>query len=661
MDNSIYQYAIGELLDGRFFYIPSYQRGYRWTEKQVGDLLRDLLCFANDYADEGKQKKQDQFYCLQPIIARAITDPEKLKSIFKDDFDERMIEKGVWEVIDGQQRLTTIFLLYKYLLDQKGWDAEKLREEEDGKELYHICYATRDGSAEFLESMTLKKLEESSDEDIKQNVDFYHMANAFKYIAEWIKTDGKEINIRYQLGGSLDNIRSSFFKLLNGMRDTKGGSVQVLWYEIAESKEKNNIKEFQKINTGKIRLTDAELIKGLFLLKKNFTAGDKYIKQSELALEWEFIENTLHANNFWYFLQRKGFDMPNRIDLLFILIYKKKALQDIPEDEWNNKLKEIDALLSDTRQSEIFRFYYNRFEGKVGETLQHEVAEAWGEVMELFRILDDWFCTPALYNYIGLLSQCGEDLTRLVLHFDYMPEQSSREDFEDYLKERISYQLRGIKIDEEKEQILNTYKEHDNIYKILLTLNIHLLNEQNRLLNSDSDVYKFPFDVLDAQNWDIEHIDSFHTNALKKDEDKKEWIRIAMDDRSEELSETERNAIEQRVEEKAYDAAIEILKKNAKEDEADEDTKNLIGNLTLLDAATNRMYGNSLFCTKRRIIVERIKQGVFVPIATQYIFAKFFDKKGTNRSLWTQEDMEAYHKYVYDAIINYVKDEEEEL
>ena len=661
MDNSIYQYAIGELLDGRFFYIPSYQRGYRWTEKQVGDLLRDLLCFANDYADEGKEKKQDQFYCLQPIIARAITDPEKLKSIFKDDFDERMIEKGVWEVIDGQQRLTTIFLLYKYLLDQKGWDAEKLREEEDGKELYHICYATRDGSAEFLESMTLKKLEESSDEDIKQNVDFYHMANAFKYIAEWIKTDGKEINIRYQLGGSLDNIRSSFFKLLNGMRDTKGGSVQVLWYEIAESKEKNNIKEFQKINTGKIRLTDAELIKGLFLLKKNFTAGDKYIKQSELALEWEFIENTLHANNFWYFLQRKGFDMPNRIDLLFILIYKKKALQDIPEDEWNNKLKEIDALLSDTRQSEIFRFYYNRFEGKVGETLQHEVAEAWGEVMELFRILDDWFCTPALYNYIGLLSQCGEDLTRLVLHFDYMPEQSSREDFEDYLKERISYQLRGIKIDEEKEQILNTYKEHDNIYKILLTLNIHLLNEQNRLLNSDSDVYKFPFDVLDAQNWDIEHIDSFHTNALKKDEDKKEWIRIAMDDRSEELSETERNAIEQRVEEKAYDAAIEILKKNAKEDEADEDTKNLIGNLTLLDAATNRMYGNSLFCTKRRIIVERIKQGVFVPIATQYIFAKFFDKKGTNRSLWTQEDMEAYHKYVYDAIINYVKDEEEEL
>ena len=600
MDNSIYQYAIGELLDGRYFYIPSYQRGYRWTVKQVGDLLRDLLCFANDYANEEKDKKQDQFYCLQPIIARSITDEEKLKTIFGEDYNDTILDHGVWEVIDGQQRLTTIFLLYKYLLDEKGWDAEKLKEEEDGKELYHICYATRDGSADFLENMSMKIFRGSEDEDFKQNVDFFHMANAFKYIAEWIKTDGKAINIRYQLGGSLDNIRTSFFKLLNGMSNTKGGSVQVLWYEIAESKEKNNIKEFQKINTGKIRLTDAELIKGLFLLKKNFTTGDKFIKQSELALEWEFIENTLHANNFWYFLQKKGFDMPNRIDFLFNLIYKKNALKDVPEEEWDNKLNEIDKQLSDTRQSEIFRFYYNRFEGKIGEDLQREVADAWGEVMELFRTLDDWFSSPSTYNYIGLLSQCGEDLCRLVLHFDYMPECFT-----------------------------------------LLLGKLHL-------------------DVLSSQNWDIEHVDSFHTNTLKKDKDKIEWIKTAMEDRSEELSRDEREQIKQNLDEKAYDAAIDILKKNAKEVEVDEEIKNSIGNLTLLDAATNRMYGNSLFCTKRRIIIERIRQGVFVPIATQYIFAKFFDQKGTNRTLWTKDDMNAYHRYVYDVIINYINNGEDE-
>ena len=659
MDNTIYQYAIGELLDGRYFFIPSYQRGYRWTEKQVGDLLRDLLCFANDYANEGQDKKQDQFYCLQPIIARPITDEHRLRSIFGNDYNEQIAEHGVWEIIDGQQRLTTIYLLYKYLLDQKGWDEKKLKEEEDGKELYHISYATREGSAAFLESLTEKKINEGLEEESKQNVDFFHMANAFKYIGEWIMTDGKAINKRYQLGGSLDNIRTSFFKLLNGMTDTKGGSVQVLWYEIAEEKEKSDIKEFQKINTGKIRLTDAELIKGLFLLRRNFTDGDKYIKQSELALEWEFIENTLHANNFWYFLQKKGSDMPNRIDLLFNLIYKKQMLKDVAEEEWEDKLKEIDEKLQDTRQSEIFRFYYNRFEGKLGEELQHEVAEAWREVMELFRTLDDWFCSPTTYNYIGLLSQCGEDLCRLVLFFDQMSETACREEFVDYLKSRISYHLRGVKVDTEKRRILNEYKEHDNIYKIQLTLNIHLLNEQNRLLASESDVYKFPFDVLSAQNWDIEHVDSFHTNALKRDADKEEWIRTAMDDRSEELSDEEKALVTQKLEEKGLDEAINILKKNAQEVEADAEIKNSIGNLTLLDAETNRSYGNSLFCTKRRIIIERIKQGVFVPVATQYIFAKFFDKKGTNRSLWTQEDMEAYHQYVYDIITNYLSEKEE--
>ena len=659
MDNSIKQYAIGELLDGRYLYIPSYQRGYRWTEKQVGDLLRDLLCFANDFANEGKEKKQEQFYCLQPVIACSITDEEKLKSIFETEYNDSILEHGVWEIIDGQQRLTTIFLLYKYLLDQKGWDAETLKEEEDGKELYHICYATRDGSSKYLEELSMKNIRDSNENDIKENVDFFHMANAFKYIGEWIKTEGKNINVRYQLGGSLDNIRTSFFKLLNGMSDTKGGSVQVLWYEIAETKEKNNIKEFQKINTGKIRLTDAELIKGLFLLKKNFTSGDKYIKQSELALEWEFIENTLHANNFWYFLQKKSIDMPNRIDLLFNLIYKKNTIKEVPEDEWDNKIKEIDELLSDTRQSEIFRFYYNRFEGKMGEELQHEVASAWNEVMELFRTLDDWFCSPATYNFIGLLSQCGEDLCRLVLHFEYMSETSYRVDFENYLKQRISHHLRGAKIDKEKKAILNTYKEHDTIYKLLLTLNIHLLNEQNQKLESESDVYKFPFDVLSTQNWDIEHVDSFHTNNLKRDKDKEDWIKTAMDDRLGDLKDEEKALILQKLEENALDDAINLLKKNAQEVEADEEIKNTIGNLTLLDAATNRSYGNSLFCTKRRIIIERIKQGVFVPVATQYIFAKFFDPKGTNRSLWTRDDMEAYHKYIYDILITYVNNEED--
>lgn len=651
MENNIEQIAIGEMLDGRYFYIPAYQRGYRWTDKQIEDLLRDLLCFANDV------KNDYDFYCLQPIVARPITNKEKLKTIFRNIDVNVLLDKGVWEIIDGQQRLTSIFLLYKYLLSKRGWNEKTLKEEEDGKELYHLYYATREGSTSFLEGLDLNMLEEK--QDFNENIDFYHMASAFKRIDSWIKVEGEEINKRYDIGGSLDAVRGSLFALLNGMRDTIKGSVQVLWYELSEESQ-SGIKEFQKINTGKIRLTDAELIKGLFLLNKNFEKGSKYIKQSTLAIEWEFIENTLRANNFWYFLQKKGTDMPNRIDFLFSLMYKMHQLKIKKAEESqldsDRIIKEAEKDILDTRKNVIFRYYYDMFEGKQGEELQKIVAETWKEVMTLFRTLDDWFCTPATYNYIGLLSQFGEDIAKLIYYYNDMPDDATKESFIDYLKERIKSYLKGVKRDEDGNITASyaNYSDRKNIYKVLLTLNVHLLNIQNTKLKSESDAYKFPFDVLNAQDWDIEHIDSFHTNALKKNEEKSDWIKTAMADRQSFLSDLEKKDIEKKMNDNDYDAVIDILKENADEMEASEEKKNDFGNLALLDSETNRSYGNSLFCTKRRIIIDRIKQGVFVPIATQYVFSKFFDDEGTKRSIWNEEDMESYKKYIDSMLCEYL-------
>lgn len=68
--------------------------------------------------------------------------------------------------------------------------------------------------------------------------------------------------------------------------------------------------------------------------------------------------------------------MPNRIDLLFSLIYKKHILSGLDEKEWNDQLRKADKDIQDTRKGAIFRFYYDKFEGKQGEELQQEVAEA---------------------------------------------------------------------------------------------------------------------------------------------------------------------------------------------------------------------------------------------------------------------------------------------
>ena len=47
MDNSMIVLKPVKDLLGMNFFIPDYQRGYRWTDRQATDLLEDILTFAN--------------------------------------------------------------------------------------------------------------------------------------------------------------------------------------------------------------------------------------------------------------------------------------------------------------------------------------------------------------------------------------------------------------------------------------------------------------------------------------------------------------------------------------------------------------------------------------------------------------------------------------
>lgn len=53
--------SINEFRDWRFD-IPSYQRGYRWGEKEVLALLEDITDFYT--------MNKSEFYCLQPIFVK---------------------------------------------------------------------------------------------------------------------------------------------------------------------------------------------------------------------------------------------------------------------------------------------------------------------------------------------------------------------------------------------------------------------------------------------------------------------------------------------------------------------------------------------------------------------------------------------------------------
>ncbi len=133
--------TIGELKEHRFF-VPSYQRGYRWTEHEVTALLDDI----DEFSAEGKK-----CYCIQPLIVKR-----------RDD--------GSFEVVDGQQRLTTIYIFMKIA-------SEEIR---SAVPPFELEYETRSDSANFLKSLTCDSHSNSTG-----NIDFYHIASAHKTIDEW--------------------------------------------------------------------------------------------------------------------------------------------------------------------------------------------------------------------------------------------------------------------------------------------------------------------------------------------------------------------------------------------------------------------------------------------------------------------------------------------
>ena len=234
------------------FYIPSYQRGYRWSETEVVRLLDDIY-------QNGKKN-----YCLQPVVVRK-----------KEDR---------YELIDGQQRLTTLYLIYKYMKNVNPFFNEPA---------FTLSYQTRDQSEEFLKTLDMTKQDD--------NIDFWFIAKAYNTIKKWFEQD---LQIRVM----------HIFEYLKE-------DVKIIWYEVGESEDAISL--FTRLNIGKIPLTSAELVKAMFLSRDN-AENMRREKQEEISLQWDGIERELHNESLWFFLTNsvKG-EYQTRIDLVLDLIAGK--------------------------------------------------------------------------------------------------------------------------------------------------------------------------------------------------------------------------------------------------------------------------------------------------------------------------------------------------
>jgi len=634
VENKLELKSITQLFKYKFF-IPAYQRGYRWKVTQVEQLLDDIRQFSQ------KDREKGEFYCLQPIVVKQ-----------KDDEYEV-------EVIDGQQRLTTIFLIIKYLEEIMG---ETIKIYFKNAPVLPPSYDTRKKSSEFLNNIKSKK-----DEEASLNIDYFYIKKAYDKIKNWFESsENSEITIDF----------------VNTLLKSEK-NVRVIWYEIIEDKSDedktdDSINIFTRLNIGKIPLTNAELIKALFLQKENFITTEKTnlkqiqiaLKQIQIASEWDTIEKTLQDDAFWFFIYNieNPLQYDNRIEYIFDLMKER------------------------TKESEYY-YTFNRFFKEYSESKKDGIPDIdaiWLRIKEYFMTFEEWFKDYELFHNIGYLIACIEGnetkYTQNIINTINTLKDKSRGitkiQFKDHLKEEIKKQV-NFKI---KELNYKNDKDKTSIRKVLLLFNIQtVLETQKSDIEALKAYMRFPFHKYKSEKWDIEHVRSQNDNDNIENDEKKreEWVRdifelfTGSNDEAEirdyiskyEISEDKDEKDIKEICDKLLDYREETDKKQQKEkfksiyklvqnffkESKVTDKIHTISNLALLDEATNRSYGNAFFPIKRRRIINNDKRGIFVPLCTKNLFLKYYSKKfGKTIMYWEKDDADDYLKAIEETLKDFL-------
>lgn len=549
------------------FYVPSYQRGYRWGKEEVKRLLEDI------------NTNGDKTYCLQPVVVRK-------------DGDK-------YELIDGQQRLTTLFILLQYI--QREYKPRISLK-------YELIYKTRESSAEYLNNI---------DESLADsNIDFYHIYHAYKAIDEWFNSQPDAVL-------AADEIYSYLVKF-----------VKIIWYEVGE--DEDAISLFTRLNIGKIPLTSAELVKAIFLSRDNTTEMDKE-KQEEISLQWDNIEKELHNDRLWYFLTNSATSgYQTRIDLILDLISGK------PE-----QCRE--------KYYTFFKFDEMKKEMKKNEK---SLEDIWRNIQQTFLVLKDWFEDHEYYHKIGYLIASGSMTLQKI--FEASKDKTKiefRDSLDSYIKSSIAIKGRNYSELSYKKPL-----DYEKISTLLLLFNVESVR-QNGQNSEWFPFDKFKYNSGGKVAWSLEHIHAQQSEVMRTQEVWKEWLKLhipsvqSVDNNQVELIKDMQDAIEnpkldgteftglqQRV--------VELLS-------AKENTEyfHSIGNMALLNSSDNAALNNSTFDVKRNKIIEMDKEGQYIPFCTKMVFLKYYTPSEKNQlHFWGQADRIAYVEAINRVLKDYLND-----
>lgn len=535
------------------FFVDTYQRGYKWDKQQVNDLLNDI--------NEFEITSKDDFYCLQPVVVKK-----------KDNKTE---------LVDGQQRMTTIFIILSFL----------------DKEKFTIDYQTREKSATFLNDIiSNNKIHVNEWKDFKNeendNIDNYHFFNAYIAIKEWFNTKS-------------DDEKTLFHHKLTS-------NTQVIWYEVIEGiEDSEKIKSqelFARINIGKIPLTNSELIKALFLSDKDVDE----VTKNEIAMEWDIIENTLQNDVFWYFITDKKSYPNTRIDLIFDLISDK-----------NREDKKIDELFS-------FRFFNEK---------RKKTIDYWYEVTKLISLFQDWFDDVELFHLIGFsIETSGKNKLKYLIN-QYYKENSSKNFLCQIEKEIMNSDT--IKRFDELQYDSNLGLVKNVLLLFNIKTHIKISNKDNfqRFPFKSYKNNKWSIEHIHAQNSEglnqKEQWDEWLKQAIEGLQNIDEVVNVK------DLINEIKFEKESELTKEKFQTLFDKVQKISSDTHSNEELHTL-ENLALLDGSTNSSISNNIFAVKRNMIVEAEKNNTFIPICTKNVFLKYYSEKPKHIFFWSNKDREDY-------------------
>jgi uncharacterized protein with ParB-like and HNH nuclease domain len=615
------------LQENQIYNIPEYQSGYKWTEQQINQLLNDINDFEIGDNDE-------LFYCLQNIT---------------------LVEKeNHLNVVDGQQRLTTIALLLAILNKS---DIVK------GK----IHYSVREPSNNFLQEIIANEngiisriiTSENFDLFLTSNQDFdyqdiYFMFCAVRTMNNWF------LNVNTKTNESINKEKFTTKLIAN---------VKLIVNRISGIEEQEL---FMNLNAGRVHLDGSDLVRAILITRvakqemEEFDSSEVRdvvrLNERRIRIGWELDELT-----YWWSKQ----DV--RTYFSYLTSIKTGEKETIKFEENKHPINLLYKIWAETKGEKEIKL--GLFEEK-----STSAFELYTSIIRLHRTLKDWFEDRSIYHFLGFLfAHKSDNKIRFNEIWSKWNEiENTRESFIDFLKEKIKLSVFGEdqtdegmtgigfwldKIKDYNSDKPTLWKSLPELQKILLVLDVieHALEKEfgiplpylkpiyfrNQKEDEEHIYPSTPQDITENRFKELTNpIESLKSYLNKLNigysEDKfivwnidtTEWENLNDEDKSKKL--------------------IEL-----KDEIHNKRPINSIGNLVLLHLSINRSFGNDYYSDKRAIVIKNTETGKYVRQHTLKVFVKQTDTNDLNE--WTMEDITRNADKIHTTLadfFNYINEED---